>query len=145
MRLRTLILPLILPLLALGCQTKNDMNHPIELIKDATIQEELVIRFAKLEIDSARLNEYLSFLKEGIETSIANEPGVLTMYAVQEEADPSKVTVLEIYASDSAYQSHLNTAHFLKYKKGTLDMVKSLELVDLDPVVFGVRPSGVNQ
>lgn len=94
---------------------------------------------ARLEIDSAQLDEYLMLLKEGIATSIATEPGVLTMYGVKERNDPTKITILEIYLNDSAYQTHLKTPHFKKYKSGTLEMVKSLELVDLDPVVFGVR------
>ena len=99
----------------------------------------MVVRFAKLEIDSAQLDEYMVFLKEGIETSIATEPGVLTMYGMQEQEDPTKITMLEIYLNDSAYQSHLNTVHFQQYKTGTLEMVKSLELVDLNPIVFGIR------
>lgn len=56
----------------------------------------MIVRFAKLKIDSAQLDEYLVYLREGIETFIVIEPGVLTMYAVQEEHDPSLVTILEI-------------------------------------------------
>ncbi len=78
------------------------MDTPTQTLRDFNDHPELVVRFAKLEIDSSRLEAYLDFLKEGIETSIATEPGVLTMYAVQEEQDPTQVTVLEIYASDSA-------------------------------------------
>jgi quinol monooxygenase YgiN len=134
---KTLTGPLIVlsGLLALdtGCKPSMEKTDPIETMKNLQQSGELVVRFAKLEIDTAKLEEYKAFLKEGIETSIAREPGVLTMYAVQEEADPSKITVLEIYASDSAYQSHLATAHFQMYKTGTLEMVKSLELIDLDP------------
>lgn len=124
-----------------GCKPTTEQPAPIEIMRNLQQSGELIVRFAQLEIDTARLDEYKAFLKEGIETSIANEPGVLTMYAVQEEADPSKITVLEIYASDAAYQSHLATAHFQKYKTGTSEMVKSLELVDLDAIVFGVRDS----
>lgn len=122
-----------------GCEPSTEKPGPIEMMRNLQQRGELVVRFAQLEIDSARLEEYKAFLKEGIESSISNEPGVLTMYAVQEEADPSKIMVLEIYANDSAYQSHLATAHFQKYKTGTSEMVKSLELIDLDPIVFGVR------
>lgn len=127
-------------LVLIGCQPKTESSiDPIQTIQNFKENSDLVIRFAKLEIDSAQLEEYMVFLKEGIETSIATEPGVLTMYGVQEQDNPTKVTMLEIYLNDSAYQSHLKTDHFLKYKTGTLEMVKSLELVDLDPVIFGVR------
>jgi quinol monooxygenase YgiN len=42
---------------------------------------------------------------------------------------------LEIYADKEAYQSHLQTAHFKKYKEGTAKMVKSLKLIDTKPMV----------
>jgi hypothetical protein len=41
----------------------------------------------------------------------------------------------EIYADKEAYQSHLQTAHFKKYKEGTVKMVKSLKLIDTNPMV----------
>lgn len=126
-------------ILSTGCEPAMEKSNPIETMKNLQQRDELVVRFAKLEIDSSKLEEYKAFLKEGIESSIHNEPGVLTMYAVQEEADPTKITVLEIYANEAAYQSHLATAHFQKYKTGTLEMVKSLDLIDLDPIVFGIR------
>ncbi len=130
---------LILNIVLTSCSKPENKENPIRTMQDLLDNESLVVRFAKLEIDSALLDEYMVFLKEGIETSIASEPGVLTMYGVQEKEYPTKITMLEIYLNDSAYQSHLNTAHFQKYKTGTLEMVKSLELVDLDPIVFGVR------
>ena len=117
---------------------KTEIN-PIDILKNFEENPDLVIRFARLEIDSTKLGEYLVFLKEGIETSIATEPGVLTMYGVQEQEDPTKITMLEIYLNDSAYRSHLQTTHFQKYKQGTMEMVRSLDLIDLDPVIFGVR------
>ena len=36
-----------------------------------------------------------------------------------------------IYADTAAYQSHITTTHFKKYKETVKDMVKSLELVDV--------------
>lgn len=67
--------------LLVGCQAKVDNSIiPIEIIQNFKDNPDQVIRFAKLEIDSARLEDYLIYLKEGIETSIATETGVLTMY-----------------------------------------------------------------
>ncbi|MNT75789.1 hypothetical protein D3C72_2147140 [compost metagenome] len=37
-----------------------------------------------------------------------------------------------MYKDQQAYQSHLKTEHFQKYKTGTLHMVKSLNLVDME-------------
>ena len=94
-----------------------------------------IVRLAKLEIDSSRLQDYKAALKEEIETSVRLEPGVLTLYAVQEKGNPSRMTILEIYADSGAYKIHLQTPHFKKYKTTTKDMVKSLELVETIPLI----------
>ena len=98
-----------------------------------------MMRLAKLVIDSAQLENYNALLKEEIETSVRIEPGVLTLYAVSEKNNPTHVTILEIYADTVAYKSHLQTPHFIKYKNGTKDMVKSLELVEIVPLVPGIK------
>ena len=99
----------------------------------------MVVRLAKLVIDSTQLENYKVLLKEGIETSVREEPGVLTLYAVSEKENPTHFTILEIYADSAAYNSHIQTAHFHKYKKGTSKMVKSLELVETIPLVAGMK------
>lgn len=97
--------------------------------------EQQIVRLSKLEIAPDKLELYKSALKEEIEASIRLEPGVLTLYAVFEKRAPNKLTILEIYKDPQAYESHIKTPHFLKYKNGTLDMVMSLELIDTDPLI----------
>jgi len=94
-----------------------------------------MVRLARLVIDSTQLESYRAFLKEEIETSLRVESGVLTLYAVAEKNNPLHITILEIYANEEAYNKHIQTPHFLKYKNGTKDMVKSLELIEADPLI----------
>jgi len=98
-----------------------------------------MVRLAKLVIDSSQLENYNALLKEEIETSVRVEAGVLTLYAVAEKNNPTHITILEIYADTVAYKAHLLTPHFIKYKNGTKDMVKSLELVETVPLVPGMK------
>ena len=101
--------------------------------------ENNLVRLSKITVDPAQLDAYNAFLKEEIEASIRLEPGVLTLYATAEKDAPHKVTILEIYADRAAYESHLQTPHFQKYKQGTLSMVKELELVDVKPLIPGLK------
>ena len=101
--------------------------------------ENNLVRLSKITVDPAQLDAYNAFLTEEIEASIRLEPGVLTLYATAEKEAPHKVTILEIYADRSAYESHLQTPHFQKYKQGTLSMVKELELVDVKPLIPGLK------
>lgn len=98
-----------------------------------------MVRLARIVVDSAQLENYKILLKEGIEASIKSEPGVLTLYAVFEKNRPAHVTILEIYADSTAYESHIKTPHFLKYKNETLSMVKELELIESDPLIPGLK------
>jgi quinol monooxygenase YgiN len=93
-----------------------------------------IVRMAKLVIDPAQLEKYKAALKEQMETALHNEPGVLLYNAVYEKNDQTHITILEVYASDSAYMAHRETAHFKKYKDTVKDMVKSLELIDVIPI-----------
>ena len=96
---------------------------------------EKIVRLAEIEVEPSMLEEYLAFAKEVGETSVKVEPGVLTLFSMQAKEDPCKIYILEIYASQAAYQSHIQTAHFKKYKEGTVKMVKSLKLIDTMPLV----------
>lgn len=110
--------------------------------QDVSAQEKgRIVRLAKPVIDSAHLESYKVFLKEGIETALRVEPGVLTIYALSEKENPTNFTILETYATAEAYQSHIQTPHFLKYKTGTLHMVKSLELIETVPLLPKLKVS----
>lgn len=98
-----------------------------------------LVRLARLVIDSTQLENYKAALKEEIEASVRIEPGVLTLYAVSEKDHPTRMTILEIYKDTQAYQAHLLTPHFIKYKTSTRDMVRSLELVETIPLIPGMK------
>lgn len=93
-----------------------------------------IVRLSKIEVLPEYLAEYTKYATEVGEVSLRTEPGVLTMYAVGEKENPCRITILETYASRAAYEAHIRSAHFLKYKQGTLHMVKSLELSDQIPL-----------
>lgn len=98
-----------------------------------------VVRLSRIVVDPEKIDEYNAYLREEITESMAKEPGVLTLYATSERDNPSNITILEIYASREAYQSHLQTPHFKKYKEGTLAMVKDLKLIDSTPIIPGLK------
>jgi quinol monooxygenase YgiN len=97
------------------------------------------VRIAELDIDPAQLEAYKAALREEIETSIRVEPRVLALYAVSEKDNPARIRIFEVYADEEAYRAHLQTPHFLKYKTATQQMVRSLRLVETDPVMLGAK------
>ena len=97
------------------------------------------VRIAKIVIDSAQLENYKIALKMHAEAAVSKEPGVLTLYAVYDKDNPTHVTVFEIYASVDAYNTHIQTPHFIKYKTTVKDMVKSLVLTDVIPIALETK------
>ena len=93
-----------------------------------------IVRLSKIEVCPQHLDEYMKYAAEVGEISLRREPGVLAMYAVGEKGNPCKITILETYASREAYEKHIASEHFKKYKQGTLHMVKSLVLSDQTPL-----------
>lgn len=93
-----------------------------------------IVRLSKIEVYPQHLDEYMKYATEVGEISLRTEPGVLTMYAVGEKENPCRITILETYASKAAYEKHIASEHFQKYKQGTLHMVKSLVLSDQTPL-----------
>lgn len=93
-----------------------------------------IVRLSKIEVYPQHLDEYMKYATEVGEVSLRTDPGVLTMYAVGEKENPCKITILETYASREAYEKHIASKHFQKYKQGTLHMVKSLVLSDQMPL-----------
>jgi quinol monooxygenase YgiN len=102
----------------------NTMEHP-------------VVRIAELEIDAGQVSAYREALKEEIATSIRVEAGVLTLYAVSVKDQPNQIRIFETYKDQAAYESHLQTPHFKKYKAETQGMVKSLKLIETEPILLG--------
>ena len=121
----------------LSCGETGNETHPSTqpgMCAKQQMTSSGIVRLSKIEVYPEFLDEYIKYATEVGEISLRTEPGVLTMYAVTEKENPCKITILETYASQEAYDKHIASAHFQKYKQGTLHMVKSLEHKDQTPL-----------
>ena len=92
----------------------------------------MIIRISEIEIDSSYLEEYNNILQLESMASVQKEPGVIAIFPMYQKEDPTQIRILEIYLNKSAYENHIRSPHFQKYKTSTLNMVKSLKLVDMN-------------
>ena len=144
--MRVLIVTIVSLFLFLWCNTpqesethkQNDTEmkkeNSLGMCAKQSMTADGIVRLSKIEVYPQYLDEYMQYAVEVGEISLRTEPGVLTMYAVSDKENPCLVTILETYVSQAAYQSHVASAHFQKYKQGTLHMVKSLQLCDQTPL-----------
>ena len=98
------------------------------------MRNDLIARIAEIEVNEGYLEEYLAAAHNVGTRSVEIEPGVICIFPMQVKESPNTIRIVEIYRNDEAYQSHLQTPHFLEYKQGTLNMVKSLQLVATEPL-----------
>jgi len=92
--------------------------------------DDMIIRISEIEVYPEYLDEYLRFAQEVAKDSIEKEDGVISIYPMMVIKNNNQIRILEIYKNEEAYKNHIASAHFQKYKQGTLSMVKSLNLVD---------------
>ena len=102
-------------------------------------RENAIFRIAEIEVKPEYLDAYLAAAADVGATSVREEPGVLCIFPMQDAENPASIRIVEIYRDEAAYQSHLATPHFLRYKTGTPHMIESLRLASmrpLDPSLF---------
>lgn len=122
---------------ACTCNRANDTGTDINMetsVKKQPMEPDGIVRLSSIEVYPEYLDEYITYATEVGTISLQTEPGVLTMYAVADKRNPCLITILETYASQEAYQKHIGSDHFRKYKQSTLHMVKSLRLDDVTPL-----------
>lgn len=97
-----------------------------------------VVHLAKLQIDPAQLESYKAAVKEEIGSSVRIEPGVLIMDAVAEKTT-RQISRSSKYTQCCRLQSAFTNPHFKKYKNTSKNMVKALELIDVNPVFLETK------
>lgn len=114
--------------------SKENITTKTDMCEKLPMQPDGIVRLSKIQVNPDYLDEYMKYAVEVGTISLETEPGVLTMYAVADKENPCNITILETYASQEAYKSHIAYEHFQKYKQGTLHMVDSLLLDDVTPL-----------
>lgn len=104
-------------------------------------QTDMLVRMSEIAIYPEFREEYNMILREEAEASVLLEPGVIAIFPMYEKDNPNEIRIVEIYATWEAYQSHLKTPHFIKYKTSTPQMIKSLKLIDMDVIDPGSMKS----
>ena len=120
-------------LIARVIKPQDEVQQTTEVM-DTKDYSQMLVRIAEIEVYEQYLDEYLAAAKNVGSESVAKEGGVICIFPMQVKDEPKTIRIVEIYRDETAYKAHLQTEHFLKYKQGTLHMVKSLRLVDTNPL-----------
>jgi len=101
------------------------------------------VRLAELEIEPAQMDAFVAATREVGQASVRSEDGCIALYAVVEKDNPARVRVFEIYRDATAYEAHVQTAHFRTFRTTTDSMVRTRKLIDANPVSLATKPGVV--
>lgn len=102
-----------------------------------SVQAAPVFNIFELGIAPSKTAQYDAVGKHNIQTSIANEQGTLAMYSVKCKNNPNMTYMVELYADDAAYQTHLATPHFQHYLRDTGAMIADKTFYEIAPSELG--------
>jgi quinol monooxygenase YgiN len=140
--LRRIFLRNIVSIVAAGIALSSctSPSYVQKLSNQPSDADQMIFRIAEIEVYPQYLDEYIKAANAVGTASIKIEPGVISLIPMQLKDDPTKIRIIEIYASQEAYQHHLTIEHFKTYKQGTLHMVKDLKLVDTKALNPSILP-----
>lgn len=110
----------------------NAQDKTVKQSPEKTISNDMMVRISEIEIFPEHLQTYNAILKEEAAISVRVEAGIIAIFPMYQKENNTQIRIIEIYADDQAYKSHLQTPHFKHYKTATAKMVKSLKLVDME-------------
>ena len=98
------------------------------------------VRLAELRVDPAQLDAFIAAAKEHVDAAMRLEPGILAFHVAAEKDHKDRVRVLEMYVDERAYEAHLQSPHFRRFRAATQGMTLSRELHEAVPVLLGAKP-----
>jgi quinol monooxygenase YgiN len=98
-----------------------------------------VMRIFEFVLAPSDVQRILEVGRKNIETSIREEPGVLSMFSATNKDDPTKLYVVEVYRDQTGYQAHAESAHFKAFLAAIQSKVISRRVTETAPTVLGAK------
>jgi quinol monooxygenase YgiN len=82
----------------------------------------LVVVHVQVRVKPASVEPFLQATRENAEQSL-REPGVARFDVVQDEQDPTRFVLVEVYRDAQAPAAHKETAHYEKWRDAVAEMM----------------------
>jgi (4S)-4-hydroxy-5-phosphonooxypentane-2,3-dione isomerase len=82
----------------------------------------MLVVHVHVHVQPDRVGEFLAATVTNAKASL-EEPGVLRFDAVQDQADPAHVVLVEVYRDADAAAAHKETAHYATWRDTVTDMM----------------------
>ncbi|WP_165008496.1 putative quinol monooxygenase [Neisseria yangbaofengii] len=99
----------------------------------------VLVKFAKITVKPEHNQAFRQIVLNEMQQTMANEAGVLAMYAVTNAEQANQWLFFELYRNADAYQQHRQTAWFQDYLSQTKSMLSDKQLFELTPNTLGSK------
>ncbi|MBQ7503297.1 antibiotic biosynthesis monooxygenase [bacterium] len=101
-----------------------------------------MVHWAVIESAPGSMQEMAEIAAQTVGAQTAKEAGTYALYSGVEEDNPDVMRLLEIYESFEAYRIHCSSEAFQEYRARRLPLLKNLEIIEADAVVFEQKAEG---
>ncbi len=75
----------------------------------------------RIQIKPEYRDQFLASMLDDARGSVRDEPGCLRFDVVQDEADPNRIWLYEVYRDQAAFEEHLKAPHYVKWRDTVKD------------------------
>ena len=77
-----------------------------------------------VQIKQGHREAFINAILDDARGSVNNEPGCLRFDVIQDGADENRIWLYEVYRDEAAFQAHLQTPHFIRWRDTVKDWME---------------------
>lgn len=84
----------------------------------------MYVVMVRIKVNPLRVNEFLSEMLLNSKGSLENEEGCFQFDVCQDISESNRIYLYEVYKDESAFQVHLGTPHYLRWRESVKDLLQ---------------------
>ena len=101
-----------------------------------------LVHWAVLQSKPGTMSEMMGMAARNVAPLAAKETGTYALYGSLDKQNPNVMRLLEIYEDEAAYEIHVGTDGFHKYKEERKEILEKLVILPVDPIVLEQKEEG---
>ncbi len=89
-----------------------------------------------IDIKPGFKDPFVAAMLDDARGSVRDEPGCVRFDVVQDEKESNRIYLYEVYKDRAAFDYHLTTPHFLRWKEAVQDWFAAPAVVGAGPSIF---------
>ena len=101
-----------------------------------------MVHWAVLQSKPGTMSEMMGMAARNVAPLAAKETGTYALYGSLDKQNPNVMRLLEIYEDEAAYEIHVGTDGFHKYKEERKEILEKLVILPVAPIVLEQKEEG---